>query len=73
MIARNEGAALGSCLGCVVGISKDMVVVNAGPVDGTKDRTVRHAAHLFDLPWVYSFAAARNESLRSCGPTGTNT
>src|SRR5262249_28032262 len=42
----------------------EVVVVDTGSTDRTKEVATRLGAKVFDFPWVDSFAAARNESLR---------
>jgi GT2 family glycosyltransferase/Flp pilus assembly protein TadD len=64
MIVRNEEANLGDCLRSVADVVDDMVVVDTGSTDRTKEVAARHGARVFDFPWVDSFADARNESLR---------
>jgi GT2 family glycosyltransferase/tetratricopeptide (TPR) repeat protein len=64
MIVRNEEANLGACLSSVADVVDDMVVVDTGSTDRTKEVATRHGARVFDFPWVDSFADARNESLR---------
>jgi tetratricopeptide (TPR) repeat protein len=41
-----------------------MVIVDTGSADATKQVAARFEARVFDFPWVDSFAAARNESVR---------
>jgi glycosyltransferase involved in cell wall biosynthesis/tetratricopeptide (TPR) repeat protein len=64
MIVRNEEANLPACLASVDGVPDDVVVVDTGSADRTKELALRHGARAFDFPWVDSFAAARNEALR---------
>ena len=42
----------------------EIVVVDTGSTDQTKSIAARFGARVFDFPWVDSFSAARNESLR---------
>jgi tetratricopeptide (TPR) repeat protein len=41
----------------------EIVVVDTGSTDRTRDIAQRFGARVFDFPWVDDFAAARNESL----------
>jgi glycosyltransferase involved in cell wall biosynthesis len=64
MIVKNEEYNLPDCLASVAGLVDEVVVVDTGSADRTKEVAARHGARVFDFPWVDSFAAARNESLR---------
>ncbi len=64
MIVKNEEHNLPACLDSVAGLVDDIVIVDTGSSDGTKAVAERYGARVFDFPWVDSFAAARNESLR---------
>lgn len=63
MIVRNEEQNLAACLESVADLMDEIVVVDTGSTDGTRDVARRFGALVFDFPWVDSFAAARNESL----------
>jgi tetratricopeptide (TPR) repeat protein len=60
MIVKNEAATLGRCLASVRDLVDEIIVVDTGSSDNTKDIARRHGACVFDLPWPDSFAAARN-------------
>jgi GT2 family glycosyltransferase/Flp pilus assembly protein TadD len=64
LIVKNEEANLPACLESVSGLVDEIVVVDTGSTDATKSVAARFAAKVADFPWVDSFAAARNESLR---------
>jgi tetratricopeptide (TPR) repeat protein len=64
MIVKNEAAALGRCLASVRDIVDEIIVVDTGSSDNTKDIARQYGARVFDFPWCDNFAAARNESLR---------
>jgi glycosyltransferase involved in cell wall biosynthesis/predicted O-methyltransferase YrrM/Flp pilus assembly protein TadD len=64
MIVKNEEKNLPVCLGSVQGLFDDIVVVDTGSADRTKEIAARLGARVFDFAWVDSFAEARNESLR---------
>ncbi len=64
MIVKNEEQNLPACLESIAGLVDDIVIVDTGSSDATKAVAERYGARVFDFPWVDSFAAARNESLR---------
>ena len=59
MIVRDEGRTLGRCLASVAGAFDEVVVVDTGSRDATKEVARGHGARLFDFGWVDDFAAAR--------------
>ncbi len=63
-ILKNEEANLSGCLGSAADLFDELIVVDTGSTDATKAVAVRFGAKVYDFPWVDSFAAARNESLR---------
>jgi glycosyltransferase involved in cell wall biosynthesis len=64
MIVRNEEHHLPDCLRSVTGVFDEIVVVDTGSADATREVARRFGAQVYDFPWVDSFGAARNESLR---------
>jgi glycosyltransferase involved in cell wall biosynthesis/tetratricopeptide (TPR) repeat protein len=64
MIVKNEAHNLPTCLGSVADLVDEIIVVDTGSTDDTVAVAERHGARVFHFPWVDSFAAARNETLR---------
>jgi tetratricopeptide (TPR) repeat protein len=64
MIVKDEEANLAACLRPIRGLFDEIVVVDTGSADRTKEIAGDFGARLFDFPWCDDFAAARNESLR---------
>jgi tetratricopeptide (TPR) repeat protein len=64
MIVKDEAGDLARCLGSVEGLVDDVVVVDTGSADDTKEVARRAGARVVDFVWSESFAEARNESLR---------
>lgn len=62
MIVRNEEDVLARCLDCVRGIADEVVVVDTGSSDATKEIAKRYTDRIYDFPWIDDFAAARNFS-----------
>jgi GT2 family glycosyltransferase len=64
MIVKDAEATLGACLSSVRDLVDEMVVVDTGSSDRTREVAAEAGARVFDFAWVDSFAEARNESLR---------
>jgi len=64
MIVRNEEKNLADCLQSVADLVDEMIVVDTGSTDRTKDIALQHGAKVSEFQWIDHFAAARNESLR---------
>lgn len=64
LIVKNEEDNLEDCLRSAGDLVDEIVVVDTGSTDRTKDIAARCGAQVFDFPWVDSFAAARNQSLQ---------
>lgn len=63
MIVRDEEAMLGGCLESVRGTVDDIVVVDTGSRDGTRQVATGAGARVFEFTWCDDFAAARNAAL----------
>jgi glycosyltransferase involved in cell wall biosynthesis len=64
LIVKDEEANLPECLGSAAGLADEVVVIDTGSRDRTREVAARAGARVFEFPWVDDFAAARNESLR---------
>jgi glycosyltransferase involved in cell wall biosynthesis len=64
LIVRDEEAHLADCLRPVAGLMHEMIVVDTGSADRTREVARGLGARVLDFPWQDSFAAARNEALR---------
>lgn len=64
MIVKNEEDMLDDCLKSVAGIVDEIVIVDTGSVDKTKDIALKYGAKVYDFTWVDDFAIARNEALK---------
>ncbi len=64
VIVRNEEHNLPGCLESVADLVDEIIVVDTGSTDRTKEIALERGAKVFDFPWIDDFAAARNESLR---------
>jgi GT2 family glycosyltransferase/tetratricopeptide (TPR) repeat protein len=63
MIVKNEEENLPECLGPVGDLFDEVVVVDTGSTDRTRDVARGIGARVSEFPWVDSFAAARNAAL----------
>ncbi len=62
MIVRNEEAVLGRCLESLQEVVDEIIIVDTGSTDNTKEIAAGYTDLIFDFPWINDFAAARNES-----------
>lgn len=66
MIVKNEEKFLPDCLESVKGLVDEIVIVDTGSTDTTKEIAARYGARIFDFEWIGDFSAARNYSLGQC-------
>lgn len=64
IIAKNEEARIEKCLSSIKPYGFEIVVVDTGSTDSTKEIAAKYADKLLDFVWCDDFAAARNFSLR---------
>jgi glycosyltransferase involved in cell wall biosynthesis len=60
MIVKNEEKHLDTCLGTTKGIFDEIIIVDTGSSDKTKEIAARYTDKIFDFEWIDDFAAARN-------------
>jgi glycosyltransferase involved in cell wall biosynthesis len=63
MIVKNEAMNLRPSLESARGVFDNIVIVDTGSTDRTKEIAREFGAKVFDFDWVDNFAAARNEAL----------
>jgi len=63
LIVRNEEQYLEQCLASLQDLVDEIVVVDTGSTDRTKEIALEHAARVVDFTWCDDFAAARNHAL----------
>src|SRR2546421_7974014 len=64
VIVKNEEARLPTCLASAGDLVDEVIVVDTGSGDRTREIATGYGARVFDFSWVDDFSAARNESLR---------
>lgn len=60
MIVKNEEAVLARCLDSLQGIADEIVIVDTGSTDRTREIAALYTNKIYDFTWVHDFAAARN-------------
>ena len=60
MIVRQEAKALERCLEGIADAVEEIVIVDTGSTDRTKEIARQFTDKIYDFPWVDDFAAARN-------------
>lgn len=63
MIVKNEENCLERCLQSVQGIVDEIIIVDTGSTDKTKEIAKRYTQHIYDFKWINDFSAARNYAL----------
>jgi GT2 family glycosyltransferase len=63
MIVKTEEMNLRPCLESARGLFDEIVIVDTGSTDRTKEIALDFGAEVFDFVWVDNLAAARNEAL----------
>jgi glycosyltransferase involved in cell wall biosynthesis len=63
LIVRNEEHHIGACLQSIAGLVDEVVVVDTGSYDRSREIAADHGARVFDYEWHDDFAAARNYAI----------
>ena len=63
LIVKNEEEHLARCLASVKPIVNEMIVIDTGSTDRTRDIALAFGAKVFDFEWRNDFSAARNYSI----------
>ena len=63
MIVKDEEAVLARCLNSLSGLADEIIIVDTGSRDATKEVASRYTDKIYDYSWNDDFAAARNESI----------
>jgi glycosyltransferase involved in cell wall biosynthesis len=62
MIVKNEEKVLSRCLDSIRDFADEIIVVDTGSTDKTKQIASRYTDKIFDFIWIQDFSAARNYS-----------
>lgn len=65
IIAKNEEKRIERCLASIKPYGFEIVVVDTGSTDNTKELAAKYANKVLDFEWCDDFSAARNFSLRA--------
>ena len=60
MIVRDEAPVLGRCLASICKAVDEIILVDTGSLDRTREIAADFTDKIYDFPWVDDFAAARN-------------
>lgn len=60
MIVKNEELVLARCLNCVRQFADEIIIVDTGSTDNTKDIASRYTDKVYDYVWCDDFSKARN-------------
>jgi tetratricopeptide (TPR) repeat protein len=63
MIARDEAGTIGRALAAAKPFCDEMIVVDTGSTDRTREVAAEHGARVVGHPWTDDFSAARNRAL----------
>ncbi|MBC7076675.1 MAG: glycosyltransferase, partial [Syntrophomonadaceae bacterium] len=63
MIVKNEEEFLEYCLKSVAGLVNEIIIVDTGSTDASRDIAAKFGSRVFDFTWQDDFAAARNYGL----------
>ena len=60
MIVKNEEQTLKKCLDSVKGIADEIIIIDTGSTDKTKEIAYSFTNKVYDFQWINNFAAVRN-------------
>lgn len=63
IIAKNEEQNMERCLKCLQPYPFEIIVVDTGSTDKTKEIAQKYATHVYDFEWCDDFAAAKNYAI----------
>lgn len=60
MIVKNEEKVLARCLDSIADLMDEIIIVDTGSTDATKEIAARYTDNIYDFEWIQDFSAARN-------------
>ncbi|MBA2942390.1 glycosyltransferase [Paenibacillus sp. CGMCC 1.16610] len=63
MIVKNEEKVLERCLDSVRDLVDEIIIVDTGSTDSTKEIARKYTDHIYDFVWINDFSAARNKGI----------
>ncbi len=66
MIVKNEQEVLENCLKSCYKLFDEIIIVDTGSVDKTKEIAKKYATKVLDYKWNYDFSQARNYAILNC-------
>lgn len=60
MIVKNEEKVLARCLDSIVDLMDEIIIVDTGSTDKTKEIAKKYTDNIYDFKWIDDFSAARN-------------
>lgn len=67
MIVKNEAKILARCLDSICDLMDEIIIVDTGSTDRTKEVAARYTDKVFDFVWISDFSAARNFAFSKAG------
>ena len=69
MIVKNEETVLQRCLDSVLPAVDELILVDTGSTDRTREIALTYTQKVYDFPWIDDFAAARNFTFSKASKT----
>jgi glycosyltransferase involved in cell wall biosynthesis len=64
MIVKDEENSIARCLECIHDLVDEIIIVDTGSVDQTKNIARLYTDKIYDFKWVDNFSTARNYSFK---------